>query len=254
MTKQTRVFLLGVCLLAAALGLDRPLLGQAAALPSANDIIAKQVTALGGAKAFAAIKSIRARGRLEMAAQGIGGDAELLSGRPAKARLYIDIPGFGKTDQGFDGTIGWNLDPMSGPSLAKGKELAQMRDDAEFDAALHLPAFIKETTTVARVEFDGHQAYKLKVVTMSGIERFEYFDVDSGLQIGSEGNVETPMGTVPQTTMMRDYKKFGGLMQPTTMVVKAMGAEQVIRITSIEYDVVAPGAFDPPPQVKALIK
>jgi hypothetical protein len=253
-TRQIRVFSLGVCLFVAAFGFDRPLLGQSADLPSAKDVIAKQVTALGGAEAFGAIKSIRQRGRFEMAAQGIGGDVELLSARPAKTRQHIEIPGIGSTDAGFDGTIGWSLNPMTGPSLGKGKELAQARDDAQFDGALHLPALIKEMTTVARVEFDGHQAYKLKVVTTGGIERFEYFDVDSGLMVGIEGDAETPMGTVPQTMMMRDYKKFGALMQPTTLVVRAMGAEQLLHITSVEYDVVPPDAFDLPPQIKALIK
>ena len=62
------------------------------------------------------------------------------------------------------------------------------------------------------------------------------------------------MGPMPTTTSTGDYKKFGALMQPTTIVQTAMGVDQIIRVTSYEYNTVAPAAFDPPASVKALIK
>jgi hypothetical protein len=62
------------------------------------------------------------------------------------------------------------------------------------------------------------------------------------------------MGAMPTTISMGEFKKFGGFMQPTTMVQAAMGFEQIIRVTSYEYDVVPASAFDLPPAIKALIK
>ena len=53
---------------------------------------------------------------------------------------------------------------------------------------------------------------------------------------------------------MADYKKFGDLMHPTTIRQKMMGIEQVMTLTSIEYDVVDPSVFEMPAAVKALIK
>ena len=43
-------------------------------------------------------------------------------------------------------------------------------------------------------------------------------------------------------------------MQPATIVQKALFLEQVLRVTSCEYDVVADQAFDLPAQIKALLK
>ena len=89
---------------------------------------------------------------------------------------------------------------------------------------------------------------------MSGNEQVEYFDVETGLLLGYEASRVTPMGPVPITAVMRDYKKFGALMQPTMLVQRTLGLEQIVRITAIEYNSVPATAFDAPPAIKALIK
>ena len=72
--------------------------------------------------------------------------------------------------------------------------------------------------------------------------------------IGAEKVEESPMGAMPTITSSGGYQKFGPFMQPTTMVQTAMGIEQIVRISSYEYDVVTASAFELPPAVKALIK
>ena len=44
------------------------------------------------------------------------------------------------------------------------------------------------------------------------------------------------------------------MLVPTTMKQTVMGVEQVLKFTSIEYDNVPPSTFEPPAQIKALIK
>jgi hypothetical protein len=243
-----------VCLVAVVCACDASLIGQSAALPAAKDIIAKYVAAIGGAAEYDKITSMRAKGLIEIAGQGLSGQVEVLSARPAKSLQRTEIAGIGTIETGFDGTNGWSMDPMSGPSLTKGQQLTELRDDAEFDGALHKSPHVKEMTTVERVDFDGKPAYRVKVVFASGNEQFEYFDVQSGLQRGSEGTRETPMGKVQVTQTIREYKTFGALMQPTLVIEKSMGFEQTLTVSSIEYNVLAANAFDPPPAIKALIK
>jgi hypothetical protein len=62
------------------------------------------------------------------------------------------------------------------------------------------------------------------------------------------------MGPVTATQIISDYKKFGGMMLPTTMKQTAMGVEQIMKFTAVEWDNVPPSTFEPPPQIKALIK
>jgi hypothetical protein len=53
---------------------------------------------------------------------------------------------------------------------------------------------------------------------------------------------------------LRDYKKFGSVMIATTQVERALGFETVTTITSIEFGVVDAAAFEPPAEIRALIK
>jgi hypothetical protein len=225
----------------------------AASLPTGKEIVAKYLDAIGGEAAFKGIKSFHAKGTFELPAQGLKGDLDLMAARPNKLLLRVEIPGVGHVESGYDGKNAWSIDPLAGPSLLTGRALNEMAEDAWFDSALHSPDRV-ELTTVAKVEFDKRPAYQIKAVHKSGVEQVEYFDVETGLQIGTESQRETPMGVLPTKVMLREYQKFGGLKQPTVLVQSTMGIDQVFRLSSYEYNEVAATAFDPPPAVKALIK
>jgi hypothetical protein len=160
----------------------------------------------------------------------------------------------GLFETGFDGKVGWELDPSRGPGLVTGRRLTELADDAWFDGTLHAPDHVKSMTTVAKTEFDKRPAYQVKIVYTSGNDLVEYFDIETGLVIGTEATRETPMGVLPSTSILRDYRKFGPLLEATAMSQRTMGIEQLLHMTSFEYDTVPPSTFDLPPAIKALIK
>ncbi len=227
---------------------------QDAPLPAGKDIIARHVAAIGGEAAWKAVTSMRATGTFALTAQAMSGSLDLLTSRPARIRLTINIEGIGKIESGYDGKVGWTVDPIQGPSVLAGRELLEMADDASFDAVLYSPAFIKEFTPVGREAFARTPAIKVKVVQQSGTEQFEYFDAETGLLLGFEGTRATPMGNVPTTEILSDYKTFGKVKLPTTITQRALGFETAITISNVEFDSVPPTAFDLPPVIKALIK
>lgn len=242
-----------ICAAAVALAASRPVSAQDA-LPKASDLLAKSVAAMGGADAVKAVRSVHAKGTFEMPAQNISGTVDVMQARPSLMRLTIDIQGIGQADNGCDGKIAWNVDPMNGPSLLTGKALAESKAESMFNGQLFGSDYVKEATTLEKTKFGERPAYKIKMVTTFDTERTLYLDAESYFIIGTEAVSETPMGPMPTTTSTGDYKKFGDLMQPTTIVQSAMGMDQVIRITSYEYNAVPPAAFEPPPAVKAMIK
>ena len=223
-------------------------------LPSGREILAKHVKAIGGEAPYKAIKSIRATGRFEMPAQQISGDFTMVAARPNKQRVKVTVSGIGEIESGYDGKVGWRVDPIQGPAVLSGKELSEAADDAFFDGALYGSDYIAEATTVGRATFEGQQAYKVKLVLKSGNERTEYFDVNTGLQIGSESTRVTPQGPVPMVSILRDYRKFGTVTMPSALVQKLMGIEQVVTVNNYEYDAVPADAFELPAVIKALIK
>lgn len=224
------------------------------ALPSGAELVTRYVAAIGGESAWRALTSMRATGVIEVPAQSLRGTLEMMSARPSRSVVRMDIGGLGRSEMGFSDGIGWMIDPMVGPSLVTGKPLAEMKNDAHFDAMLHPPDLVASIVTVARVEFDGRQAFKATVTYVTGETRDEYFDAESGLLLGTEGISETPMGKVPMKITLRDYRTFGAIKQPTRVIQSALGFEQHFVIESVELNSLKPGALDPPPMIRAMIK
>lgn len=223
-------------------------------LPEAKEILAKFVKAMGGEAAFAKVKSQHAKGSFQMEAQGLDGDLEVFSARPNKLLVEITIPGIGKMLQGYDGKTGWNLSAATGPILIDGKQLVQMREQADFESALHKPELYKTMETLEETTFEGRTAYKLKLVRTSGTEVTEFYDKQTGLLIGSTLSQETVLGPMTVTNTIGEYKKFGDLMFPTKITQKVGPIEQTMILKSYEFNTVEPSKFDLPEEIKALSK
>ena len=247
-------------LAAALLSTGRDLRGSQAAagegpLPDARDVISRHVAAIGGADVVARYSSRYSKGTFELRQQGITGTMEVFAARPAKQLARIDMPGFGLTVAGFNGEIGWSVDPAGGPRLLQGRELERLRLLAEFDAALHKPEQYASLDTVARTTFDGRDCLKIKVTSRSGIQWFEYYDARTGLFAGMEGEQATPVGAVTVTTTTSEYRRFDRLLLPTVTVqrVSGTGQEITMTLTEVRFNDVDDSVFAPPASIKTLL-
>lgn len=225
-----------------------------ASLPSARSIIDRHVAAVGGRKAIMSHTSSHATGTVNVAGSGITGVLDVYSAAPNKSLVKINLGGIGEILEGFDGVHGWTVSAITGPALTQGKELDQKKFDADFYSDLHEEGRYASIKTVEKTTFDGRPCYKVSLVRKDGSEDFDYYDVATGLKAGMTGTRETPMGPTTVTQVTTDYKKFGGILIPTAVKQTAMGAEQMLAITSVEFDNVPPSTFDPPAQIKALLK
>jgi hypothetical protein len=223
-------------------------------LPSARTILDRHIAAIGGKEAVLSHSSTKATGTFSVASAGMSGSLEVIAAKPDKSMVKINIPGVGEILEGFDGKNGWTLSPMTGPMLLEGKQLEEKKYDADFFSELHDDSRYASITTVERTDFEGRPCYKVKLVRKNGGEDFEFYDVETGLKAGRIATRETPMGTITGTSVETDYKKFGNLLLPSTVKNTMMGMQQLITIASVEYDAVPPAAFDPPAEIKALIK
>jgi hypothetical protein len=227
---------------------------DAAKLPTGREVIDRYVEAIGGRAAVMKYTSTKVTGTFSVPSQGLNGTMEILTAAPDHFLLRVTLPGVGEIANGFDGTVGWMMDPMMGPMLLKGESLAQMKVDADYFAALHDDANVKSLQTVERTVFEGTPAYKVRVERPSGGADFEFYDVASGLLLGSTGRRTLPMGSFDVTNVLSDYKDFGGLRLPTRSRQRMMGMEQVMTIAAVEFDAVSAAAFALPPQIEALVK
>lgn len=225
-----------------------------AKLPPAKEVIAKFVQAVGGKEAILKQNSQRLKGKWEMASVGQGGDFELLRAKPNKQVLRVKMGDQGQIVNGYDGKVGWMLNPFTGPMLLEGKMLDQASEEAEFYNVLHEEKSFKSMETAGVSQFDGKEAIELKLVTKSGREIREFYDAKTSLLIGTKAVHESPQGPNEVTVAFHDYKKMGDVLQPTRLTVKGEGFEQVLTISSIEYDSVPGKEFDLPDEIKSLLK
>ena len=223
-------------------------------LPAARDVIDRHIEAIGGRDAIQDHTSSYARGSIEVVGQGLVGTMEIFAAAPNHTLVIVDFPAVGvESRTGYNGEVGWSIDPMTGERLLQGGELQQLVDEADYYGDLHAPEKFTSMETVDQVEFDGRPAYKLELVHTSGRHVLEYFDVETGRLIGVEGPQESLMGTMNAVTTLGEYQSFGDLMVPTSMY-QDLGGLQTIRVTieAVELDNVDPAVFALPPAIEAL--
>jgi hypothetical protein len=222
-------------------------------LPPAREIIDRFTKEMGG-EAYKAHKSEHAKGTVEMPAQQMKGTMEVFAAEPNKMVVKISLPGTGPVTTGFDGKVGFMVNPLLGPMLLEGKMLEQVASQADFDHILHNAEDYKSMETVDLTDFGGEECYKVKLVDKAGTESMEYFSKKTGLQRGMTMSQESPFGVVNVSTTIGDYKKVGDVTMPTRISQKMAGIEQVMTMDQIEFDTVQDDVFELPKEIKALIK
>jgi outer membrane lipoprotein-sorting protein len=233
-----------------------PSLAQAQALPSATEIFDRHVQEIGGKDAVLAISSIRQKGTLELAAMGITADVTMAMARPNKSSMIMAIPGLGEIQQGFNGEVAWENNPMAGPRIAEGEELETRKAAAGFSESFGIydPARYESVQVLEKTTFAGEEAYKIELKRKVGPAVLSYFSVASGLFIGSQTSVVSPMGTIEVNAVAGDYKTFGKIRMPTKLMQSQSGQDITITFTDITFDTVTDDAFALPPAIQALVK
>jgi len=222
-------------------------------VPTARQVVDRYVEALGGEEAIRSHNVMAMEGTMEIPGQGVSAEIKIRAMAPNKMKMAMNIPGLGAMQSGFDGEVGWAMNPMTGPMIQEGKELAQAKRQADFYSVFHGDNLYKSMTNTGQVDFEGQACWKVDLVTQEGDSITEYYNIETGLIDAMTQTQETPMGEVTVTTVTSDYKEFGGVMAPTKMTARmGPGMEQSFVITTVTFDGVTEADFALPAEIKAL--
>lgn len=200
---------------------------------TADEIIAKYLTNVGGMDKIQAVTTLRRTGKVVL---GGGFEAGVIeeSKRPNKLRQEFVFQGMTGVNA-YDGKTGWKIEPWQGkkdPEALSEEEMKQIVEDADFDEAL-----VNYRQKGNKVEFtgteqvEGTDVYKLKVTLASGDLRYYYMDTDYYVPIkidikrmirGAEQEFETTLG---------DYKAVAGWYLPYSIETTRKGSEDTQKIT-----------------------
>jgi hypothetical protein len=224
----------------------------AATLPPAATLVAKFAATVGG-PAYLTAKSIVTKGGMSMPAAGINATFQMTQLTPNQMQMVTTIPGMGEVQVGYDGTNAWAMDPMQGPRVLAGKELDQMRDEADRRANVRAPELFSAMQTVKDTTMNSERCYLVKLTWKSGRETYDCYSLATGLMVAAKSTQQTAMGDIPVVTMFNDYKKFGNITVATKTVLELMGQQQILTIASVEFGDGTGMTVVPPAAVQALI-
>jgi len=208
---------------------------------TADEIVSKYVTTIGGMAKIDAVKSLRRTGKFT---GGGGFEARIVEAkkRPNMIRQEFSLQGMtGVT--AYDGKSGWKIVPWQGkkdPEPLGEQEMKTIVDDSDFDGPLvNYQAKGNKVEYVGTEPVEGTDAYKLKVTLKNGDIFYYYMDTDYYVPIkietkrfvrGEEREFETSLG---------DYKEVGGWYQPYAFETNAKGSpnKQKITIEKVELNV-----------------
>jgi len=230
-----------------------------AAVAAAEDlpkdiILDKAVEATGGKAALEKVRTKVISGSMEIAAAGIKGTMVITAAEPDKNLVEINIENVGTIKQGYDGNVGWEINPMMGARIKDGTEKAEAKLQAHFHEENWRDVF-KKVETVGSDIVDGKDCYKVVLTPDEGNPVTQYFDKKTGLLTKVAMTAATPMGDIPSESLPSDYRKEGDLLVPHKLQLNQAGQEIVITLESYKFNVdLAKDKFDLPDEIKALVK
>ncbi len=225
-------------------------------LPSAESVLARYLEVTGGRAAHEQIHGTIQKGWVEMPAQNLKGEMTTYESEPAKQVVVIDFPGIGKVEEGTDGNIAWSYSALQGARLKEGEEKSAAFRSANAEGKfLDWKKQYKAIQNAGVEDVDGKPCYRIVMTPLSGRPETEYYDKASGLLVRQTATAVTPMGEIAVDARVSDYRKEGALLMPHKVQQTLAGQQIQLSIDSVLQNPEFPkGRFEPPPEVKALIK
>jgi hypothetical protein len=237
--------------LALLTGLARAQEPAAGGLPTPQALVARSVEALGGQAAIEHLPARWERSSLEIPAQGISVAVQLyISGN--RMVTESEMPGVGTIRSGFDGEVGWAINPALGPQLLDGNQLQQARQSADPLSVLHPERYVASMQTVEETDFGGARCYRVRVTTPWGETYDEFFNKETGLPQGTIRSQASPQGDVEITAQITEYRTLAGVRLPREIHAEAMGMQIINRVDSTEVRAIPDSVFALPPEIRAL--
>jgi outer membrane lipoprotein-sorting protein len=201
----------------------------AAHAQTADEIVARNLQAKGGADRLKALTSLKMSGRITL--QGRELPITIYTKRPNFSRQEMVLPE-GRIVQAFDGTSAWVINPMMGPAPQQLPPAASemMKNSSEFDSALVDYKSKGNTIDLIGTEkVDDTDVYHLKLTKKGGQVQHYYLNTKTGLEVKMSQEMDGPMGKQTFQTELSDYQPLEGIMMPRT-VKQSLGTDTVVQI------------------------
>jgi hypothetical protein len=231
---------------------------QQAAKPTAEQVLDRYVSVTGGKEAYARVKSVSMLGQMEIKGQNIRGEMKMFRQDGGKYYTVVDLPGIGKQEDGSNGTVVWDKTVL-GPRIKTGAEkfLASCGSSALSEygrGALDKDSCYSKVEMVGEEIVNGKTFYKLRMTPKEGKPEEQFYDKATGLLSRTKMIMPSPMGEVPITAIVEEYKTVDGITTPARLTNEMGAVAMTMTFTSIRFNEKVPDVlFSLPPEIQALV-
>ena len=224
-------------------------------LPKPEEIIAKNIEAIGGIKALKKIKTRKTVVSDKIPSMNIDAKCTIYHERPDKYYLLADLGTMETERTGSDGRMAWRVSSFSGTYLLEGEELSNTLIQNMFDGPDGSDIPYKSMKTEGIEQVNGKDCYKVVKTPEKGSERIVYYDKESFMIEKTITYNINPQGTFKLEAYPEEYQKINNILFPYKIVRFSSGQmfDELI-FDKIELNVEMPeNIFDIPEEIKAIM-
>ena len=231
----------------AAPGQPSPTPAPTPAGPTADQIFAKYLDAVGGQAAIDKMKTRVMKGTYA----GVNGQElpyEVYLSAPDKFYIHVTTQQ-GTTERGFNGQVAWEKGPRGVNELTN-PVLDDLKSAFLFFSNIKLKEQFTQMRTGGKDKIGDREVYILGGRTIDNKRERLFFDAETGLLLRRITYTETMIGVIPEQVDFEDYRDVDGVKLPFTVRVSSVepGLMSTRKYTEIKVNVpVDDSKFNMPP-------
>ena len=202
--------------------------------PTADEILDKYITAIGGKEALMKVTDMTTNMSADM-----NGNAIIVTRKqkmPAMFSMVINANGMEVMKQTGDGTK-VAMGGMQGSRTLDGPAAQQMTLMNTLFPELHYAENGVKTTLVGPEKVDGKDTWKLNHTTADGAATWtDNFDATTGLKVQSVVSARGPQGEAKTTSVYSDYKETGGIKFPMTILQQSPRGPMTMSVDNVKIN------------------
>jgi hypothetical protein len=184
----------------------------AAALPTAEQVLANYYAAVGGKDAATKFQSILMKGSIERPGNRSGPLEVTLKGAH-KSLMIVTLPQ-GVVSQGVNGDSGWIKSNSTGSQRLNGSSLEQLRRVASYYAVIKVIDDPAQMRVAGPDKIGDREAYVLVLRNDANRTTRFYFDTQTGLLLREITTTKTMLAPLPEQVDFEDYRDVSGIKLP----------------------------------------
>jgi tetratricopeptide (TPR) repeat protein len=216
-------------------------------MPAVDELLARYVEAMGGAKALNAITSRITKGTLDIPGVSRGGSFETYEQAPNKGVTVLDAYPMGRIKVGYNGRTGWMQTPKGVQPIKVPAELAALQRDSDIYAPLRIKTNFAKVTLAGTSQIGYREVYVLDLQPAAGAVERLYLDAKTYLPVRFNTVRKLGATAAPVEVYLDDWQAVEGIQYPFSISQRFQKLTLSYTVKEIRHNVpLDAGLFEAP--------